>query len=97
MLVTDIVLLLIMLGGLFRLRRHSGGASGLIQLLWKQVGWWFSLAITLRFIDMFSCFKGVIWLLLATAAEVPPVVSLASSSRPYISFIYSLCPRSSLF
>jgi len=38
MLVTDIALLLIMLGGLFRLRLQGGGAFGLSQLLWKQVG-----------------------------------------------------------
>ena len=36
-LVTDIVLLLIMLVGLLRLRRHGGGSFSLGQLLWKQV------------------------------------------------------------
>jgi len=39
MLVTDIALLLIMLGGLFNLRRNGGGEFGLTQLLWRQVGW----------------------------------------------------------
>jgi hypothetical protein len=34
-LVTDIVLLLMMLVGLFRLRRYGAGTLG--QLLWKQV------------------------------------------------------------
>lgn len=34
---------------------------------------------TLSFPDVRSAFKGVIWLLIATAAEVPPVVSLALS------------------
>jgi hypothetical protein len=38
MLVTDIALLLIMLGGLFRMRLRGGGVFGLSQLLWKQVG-----------------------------------------------------------
>jgi hypothetical protein len=38
MLVTDIALLLIMLGGLFRLRRHCDPKFGLTQLLWTQVG-----------------------------------------------------------
>ncbi|KAI0003774.1 hypothetical protein BJV74DRAFT_811649 [Russula compacta] len=52
-LVTNIVLLLIMLVGLLRLRRHGGGSFALAQLLWKQ---------------------GLIWLLVATIAEVPPVV-----------------------
>jgi len=52
MLITDISLLLIMLVGLFRLRRH-GSAFGLNQVLWRQ---------------------GVLWLLLATVADVPPVV-----------------------
>ena len=37
MTVTDIILLLIMLVGLFRIRRGCGGTFGLAQLLWKQV------------------------------------------------------------
>jgi len=53
MLVTDIALLLIMLGGLFRLRHDGAFTFGLSQLLWKQVGWRFLLAILLRFMDMF--------------------------------------------
>ncbi|KAH9984831.1 hypothetical protein BJV77DRAFT_1035671 [Russula vinacea] len=53
-LVTDIVLLLMMLVGLFRLRRYGAGTLG--QLLWKQ---------------------GVIWLFLATIAEVTPVVFIS--------------------
>jgi len=39
------------------------------------------------FSDVFSACKGVIWLLLATVAEVPPVVSLAISL--HFSFISS--------
>ncbi len=35
----DIILLLIMLSGLYRLRRRVGGLMGLGRLLWNQVGW----------------------------------------------------------
>jgi len=52
-LVTDIVLILIMLLGLFRMRRDAGGSMALGRLLWNQ---------------------GVIWLILATLAEVTPTV-----------------------
>ncbi|KAH9977433.1 hypothetical protein BJV74DRAFT_953545 [Russula compacta] len=52
-LVTDVVLLLIMLFGVFRLRRDGGGTMALGRLLWNQ---------------------GIIWLFLATVAEVTPVV-----------------------
>jgi hypothetical protein len=38
-LVTDIVLLLVVLIGLFRLLRDSGGSFDLGRFLWKQVGW----------------------------------------------------------
>jgi len=51
-LITDIILLLVMLLGLFRLR-FEGGMFGLGRLLWRQ---------------------GILWLLLATIAEVPPSV-----------------------
>jgi hypothetical protein len=37
MAVTDIVLLLVMLVGLLRVRRHSGTTFGTTHLLWKQV------------------------------------------------------------
>ena len=39
-LATDISLILIMLLGLFRLRRHGGGIMALGRLLWNQVGLW---------------------------------------------------------
>lgn len=45
MAVTDIVLLLIMLGGLLRLRFHSSGTFGLARLLLKQVWWLFSVVV----------------------------------------------------
>jgi hypothetical protein len=44
-LVTDIALFFIMLTGLLRLRHHERGAFGLGVLLWRQVGYWFSLAV----------------------------------------------------
>jgi hypothetical protein len=44
-LVTDVILLLIMLIGLFRLRRNGAGTFGLGQLLWRQAR--FSLAMML--------------------------------------------------
>ena len=37
MLATDVILLIIMLVGLFRLRQDGRGAFGLTQLMWKQV------------------------------------------------------------
>ena len=74
MVVTDIVLLLIMLVGLLRLRRHGGGTFGVTHLLWKQV-WWQLSPQVLSSIDTYSFHKGICWLLLATAAGVPPAVS----------------------
>jgi hypothetical protein len=45
-LVSDIGLLLIMLIGLLRLRRESGGFLALGRTLWRQVRWWqFPLAV----------------------------------------------------
>jgi len=35
----DIILIVIMLFGLYRLRRHGGSLMGLGRLLWNQVGW----------------------------------------------------------
>lgn len=54
MAITDIILLVIMLVGLFRLRRHRCGTFGLAQLLWKQVRCFFSLAVLLelRFMNL---------------------------------------------
>ncbi|KAH9964913.1 hypothetical protein BC827DRAFT_1265599 [Russula dissimulans] len=52
-LISDIILLLTVLVGAFRLRRDGAGRSGIGLVLWNQ---------------------GFIWLLLATAAEVPPTV-----------------------
>jgi len=72
-LIADIILLLTVLVGLFRLRRNYGGRFGLEHLLWNQVGPWRFPCLALS-TDMLSIRKGVIWLLMATAAEVPPTV-----------------------
>ena len=68
------VLLLIVLAGLLAIRRCGGG---LTRLIWKQVTW--------RLLDrssfdsqllLFYFFrKGAIWLILGSAAEIPPLVS----------------------
>lgn len=39
MLTTDLTLIVIILVGLFRLRRRGGGWFDLGRLLWKQVSW----------------------------------------------------------
>jgi len=52
--ITDVVLLLIMLVGLFRLGFHEAGVCGLGHFMWRQ---------------------GLIWLVLAIIAEVPPLSS----------------------
>ena len=78
-LLTDVVLLLIMLIGLLRLRLGAGGTFDLGRLLWNQVRWWlFSLAV-IHAISLMGIFtrKGIIWLLIATIAEVPTSVRLA--------------------
>ena len=77
-LVTDIILLVSMLLGLLRMRIRLGGRFGLGDFLWKQVGW-FSTPPSLypTFSNVLFTREGVIWLLLATAAEVPPTVRLA--------------------
>ena len=76
-LVTDIILLFIMFIGLLRLRVYERGTLGLGRLLWRQVGYWcFSLAVVFLSADMLLLIhKGLIWLLVATIAEVLPVVS----------------------
>jgi hypothetical protein len=62
--------------GLLRLGFHERGAFGLGRLLWKQVGYWFfSLVVEFSAYMMIHIRKGVIWLLVATIAEVLPAVS----------------------
>ena len=77
-LITDIILLLIVLIGLLRLLHNGGGSFGLGRLLWKQVGSGRSHIPVPRFTYLFPLPKGVIWLLMATIAEVPPMVCPAS-------------------
>jgi hypothetical protein len=62
-----------MLIGLLRLRRYGVGTFGLGQVLWKQVG--ISVGAVALHSLMRSPFpKGVIWLFIATFAEVTPAV-----------------------
>jgi hypothetical protein len=76
-------LLLTVLVGLLRLRHDGGGFHGLVQLLWKQVRGSISpFAGVLLTYCRVSLFKGVIWLLFACAAEIPPVVCLVSCIFP---------------
>ncbi len=73
----DIILLLIMLSGLYRLRRRCGGLMGLGRLLWNQVGWerfYRALDLPVYFVR-----KGVVWLLLAVSVELSPMVSRSIS------------------
>jgi len=97
MLVTDIALLLMMLVGLFRLRIHDDGVFDLAQYLWKQVRKWFQLTTILRLVDTFAVYKGVSWLFVIVAAEVPPVVRLANFHLILVSFISTPRPRYSRF
>ena len=75
-LATDIILLLIMFFGLLRLGFHERGTFGLGRLLWKQVSYWcFSLVLVFSAYMTIHIRKSVIWLLVATIAEVLPAVS----------------------
>ena len=73
-LITDTVLLLIVLIGLLRLLHDNSGSFALGRFLWKQVGSGLSHFAVSRFTYLFPLPKGVIWLLIATVAEVPPTV-----------------------
>jgi hypothetical protein len=78
LLVTDCVLLVSMLVGLLRLRQGSSSTFDLGRLLWKQVsgdgsGW---LLCCPPFANVFYVREGVIWLALATIADVTPSVGL---------------------
>jgi hypothetical protein len=92
---SDIILLLIMLVGLFRLGFHEAGVCGLGHFMWRQVGLSrFSLvvvfSVTFLSINTFPVRKGLIWLVLAIIAEVPPLVSEANSMHPPPPFIVKL-------
>ena len=51
----------------------------------------------LQFVDIFSVYKGVSWLFVVVAAEVPPVVRLANFHLILFSFISTARPRYSRF
>ena len=72
------MLLVIMLIGLFRMRTDTGGSFGLGRVLLKQVRFSFTGCDTPKTHQAkFLICQGLIWLLIATVAEVPPPVSLA--------------------
>ena len=95
--VADMALLLVILAGLFVLRRNGGGTFGLTRLLWRQVRWRFSPALVrLIFFLIFFVLKGVIWLVLGSAIEIPPLVSPANFSFVPLLSILHLRRRCSL-
>ena len=73
-LITDVVLLLIVLIGLLRLFHDGGGSFALGRLLWKQVRSEQSHFAVSQFTYLSPLPEGVIWLLIATVAGVPPTV-----------------------
>ena len=84
---SDLTLLLIMLAGLLRLRNH-GGTLEIGRLLWKQVGDIGSNRCDVAgSTDTFDILEGVIWFAIATIAELPQAVSLASFIVHFISLI----------
>jgi hypothetical protein len=76
---TDVALILIMLVGLLRLRNASGGWFDLGRVLWKQVSWraCFADRGLSPSANVISVREGVVWLSLATVAELLPAVRLA--------------------
>jgi hypothetical protein len=72
-----------MLLGLRCLHCHGGGTFRLGRVLWKQVRFYRGVVLILSsFTDVPSIPKGVIWLLVAAIAEIPPVVSPAHFLLP---------------
>ncbi|KAN0118728.1 hypothetical protein V8E52_004839 [Russula decolorans] len=67
--ITDTILLVTMLVGLFRLLTDSTSAFGLVGLLWKQ---------------------GIIWLLIATVAGVPPTAFIFLNLNVPLNLMFSL-------
>ena len=69
-----------MLIGLLRLGFHEPGVYGLGRLMWRQVRV-FALLTSRGSLsaDTLPVRKGIVWLFLATIAEIPPVVSVANS------------------
>jgi hypothetical protein len=77
--VSDILLLIIMLIGLFRDDYHRSDAFGWGRLLWKQVRCGESSLAVVLSLNNFFVREGVVWLSLATVAGILPTVSLACS------------------
>jgi hypothetical protein len=79
-----------MLIGLLRLGFHEPGVYGLGRLMWRQVRV-FSLLASRDSLsaDTLPVRKGIVWLFLATIAEIPPVVSVANSMHPCMLPFYS--------
>jgi hypothetical protein len=94
---TDFLLLLITLVGLLRMRREGGGFLGLGWLLWKQVRGQHLLQVVVpRPANVIFVQEGVIWILIATIADIFPVVRpagllsrLCSSSLDVLDFSLS--------
>ena len=92
--ISNLFLLLIMFLGLLILRRHGGGTSGLVRVLWKQVcfgysHWRHSRASNLLMTCGFAFCKGVTWLALAIATGVPPLVSPVTFGPPRFTYLLS--------
>ena len=96
--ITDTVLLVTMVAGLFRLRTNSSRTFGVVRLLWRQVGSACSPSPFPAALSLFSfLFKGIVWLLAATVAGIPPMVNSASFPVYLLSHRFCERPRSSLF
>lgn len=96
--VSDMVLLLVVLIGLLVIRRRGGAQIGLTRLVWEQVRWQLLDRSSFDSQLLLFCFfrKGVIWLVIGSAAEIPPLVSQVVSnfySLAYFPFTfrYSHC------
>ena len=71
-----------MLIGLLRLGFHEPGVYGLGRFMWRQVRLFALLASRGSLsTDTLPVRKGIVWLFIATIAEIPPVVSVANSMR----------------
>ncbi|KAH9984314.1 hypothetical protein BJV74DRAFT_886472 [Russula compacta] len=102
-LITDIVLLLIMLVGLLRLRRQSGGAFGIASILWKQGLIWLLLATIVEVppnvfiilnlnepLDMIFLHSSVIAMSIAATRMYRSLADSVSGSTEVLPFVSSL-------
>ncbi|KAH9973637.1 hypothetical protein BJV74DRAFT_904493 [Russula compacta] len=81
--VSDIILLIIMLVGLFRDDHHRSDAFGWGRLLWKQCS---------QFNNFYDA-EGVVWLLLATVAGILPTVFVCLDLNAPLSVVRSYLLR----